>query len=204
MLVKLRDYERIHRIISSIARHEGNDPAYSCMLFSVFGAHVLQQHYRVEPKVRCGLAAYYVGGENDVLCFGELTEDGITGAQQNFHCWIDVEGWVIDFMAPAFPTLVGTEKQIEPKMFQRLQSDMVPDINDLKRPGDFFLSPVDHLVAERLKQFWEYPVYGDLAKICAQWFVKSPKKIKPAVGIMDNKGKVVALNLSGPSVKGRW
>lgn len=204
MLVKLKDYERIHRIISSIARHEGNDPAYSCMLFSVFGAHILQQHFNVEPKVRCGLAAYYIGGKNEVLCFGERTENGVTGVLENFHCWIEVSGWVVDFMAPAFPALLGPDTPLEPKMFQKRQSDMVTDINDLKVPGDYFLWPADDLTEDRLKQFREYPIYGDLAQICTQWFTKNPKKIRPKIGVLDNKGKQVTLSLSGPSVKGRW
>lgn len=204
MLIKLKDYERVHRIISSLARHEGNDPAYSCMWFSVFGAHILQEHYRVEPRVRCGLAAFYVGGENEVLCFGEATESGVTGAQQNFHCWIEAKGWVIDFMAPAFPALLGPNTHLEPRMFQKRHSDMVSNINDMKSPGDFFLAPVDYLTEERLKHFWEFPIYGDIAKICAQWFTKNPKKIRPQIGMMDNNGEVVALKLSGPSVRGRW
>ncbi len=204
MLVKLRDYERIHRIISTIARQEGNDPAYSCMLFSVFGAHILQEHYRVEPVVRCGLAAYYVGGENEVLCFGELTEHGVTGARENFHCWVEAKGWVLDFMAPAFPALLGPDTHMPPLMFQKRASDMVQDINELKTRGDFFLAHVDDLIEERLKQFWEIPVYGDLASICAQWFTKHPKPIRRQIGILDNNRKQVAVSLSGPSVKGRW
>jgi len=204
MLVKLKDYERIHRIISSLARHEGNDPAYSCMWFSVFGAHILQHHFKAKPKVRCGLAAYYVGGENEVLCFGELTETGVTGALGNFHCWVEVDDWVIDFMAPAFPALLAPSMIIRPLMFQKRASEMATHINDLSHPGDFFLLPTDGLTEERLKQFWEYPIYGDLAEICAQWFSKSPKKIRPEIGMLDNFGKQVAVSLTGPSVRGRW
>lgn len=138
------------------------------------------------------------------MCFGELTKHGVTGAQDNFHCWVEAKGWVLDFMAPAFPGLLSAETPLEPMMFQKRQIDMVPHINSLRSPGDFFLSPVDELTEERLKQFWEYPIYGDLADICVQWFIRHPKQIPKKIGILDNHGKQVAVSLSGPPVRGRW
>ncbi|MDO6590175.1 MULTISPECIES: DUF2026 family protein [Rhodobacterales] len=204
MLVKLKDYERIHRIISSVVSHHGNDPAHSCMWFSFFGAHILRSHYKVAATVRCGLAAFYVCDKNEILFFGEMTDDGGTGALDKFHCWIEADGWVIDFMAPAFPNLMGPSLQINPKMFQQRQSDMVVNFKDLRHPGDYFLAPTDHLTEARLKHLVEEPIYDDLVEICTQWFAKSPRKMRSKIEMTINSGKKVALNLSGPSVRGRW
>jgi len=204
LLIKLKDYERIYRVISSVMKSEGADPAHACTFFSVFGCHILQHHYNVEAIPRCGLAAFYVGGEREVLCFGDLTQRGLTANGSNFHCWIEVNGWVIDFMAPEFRKLFGTGFPIPAKMFQKRLSDMTPDINDLSADGDFFFHPSTDMAVKRLKKFWEVPVYGDLAEICTAWFKKYPKSIPRECGTTNGKGSYTKIRLSGTAVRSKW
>ena len=111
---------------------------------------------------------------------------------------------MIDFMAPAFPALLSQDAEIAPKIFQKKRSDMVLDPTDLRGLGDYFLMPEDKYTESRLKQFWEYPVYEDLAEICVQWFKKYPKEIAPKVGMVRGSSSPKILDLTGPSVRGRW
>ncbi len=204
MLVKLKDYERIYQIIASIVKSEGVDPAHACTFFSVFGSHLLTSHYKIEAIPRCGLAAFYVGGQHEVLCFGNLTERGVSAQGENFHCWIEAGDWLIDFMAPEFPKLFKTEFNITPKMFQKRKTDMVSDVNNMAKEGDFFFAQHPELAVQRLSQFWEKPVYGDLAEICTAWFKKYPKSISPNCITSNGKGSYTDVKLSGVSVKSRW
>lgn len=101
MLIKQTDYHRIYRVINSLLISQNADPASASMYFSTFGAFILQQHYKVKAVPKGGLAAYNLGGT--VLLFADHREDGyVTGAGENFHCWVEADGWAIDFMAPAF------------------------------------------------------------------------------------------------------
>ena len=136
MLIKQTDYHRIYRVINSLLVSQNADPASASMYFSTFGAFILQQHYKVKAVPKGGLAAYNLGGT--VLLFADHREDGyVTGAGENFHCWVEADGWAIDFMAPAFSQ--GSDALSVPaKMFQRPLSAMSASINDLGQSGDFF------------------------------------------------------------------
>ncbi|MGX0975620.1 hypothetical protein ACSSVY_001330 [Roseovarius sp. MBR-51] len=54
MLIKLKEYERIFQIVSAVVESEGGDPAHSCIHYSLFGANILVDHFRLDAKVRCG------------------------------------------------------------------------------------------------------------------------------------------------------
>ncbi|HCJ73685.1 MAG TPA: DUF2026 domain-containing protein, partial [Agrobacterium sp.] len=129
MLIKQTDYQRIYRVINSLLLAQNADPASASMYFSTFGAFILQQHYKVKAVPKGGLAAYNLGGK--VLLFADHRDDGyVTGAGENFHCWIEADGWAIDFMAPAFADS-ARGLSVPAKMFQRPLSAMASSINDL-------------------------------------------------------------------------
>lgn len=132
MLIKLKDYERIFQIVSAVIESEGGDTSHSCIHYSIFGANILSDHFGLRPKVRCGFAAYHLGEDQQVLCFGEKTPLGMTCTSDGFHCWIEADGWLIDFMAPRFGELKATAFTMQPKMFQRRGSQMSGQLNEMK------------------------------------------------------------------------
>lgn len=204
MLIKLRDYERIFQIISAVIDSEDGDPAHACIQFSLFGANILKDHFRLEAKVRCGLAAYHLGEDDQVLCFGEQSAEGLAGTEEGFHCWVEVDGWLLDFMAPKFGDLMKTEFTARPKMFQKKHSEMILHPNDMAHAGDFFLRHDQELADHILTPICEHLGMQDLAGLCSQWFKKTPKTIPMSAATVDQKGKTRPVKLSSVSIKSNW
>lgn len=204
MLIKLKDYERIYRIISAVLESENPDQQHSCISYSIFGAYIISQHYNVQPQIRCGLAAYYLTHEDDVLCFGEKTDRGVASGEDGFHCWVEVDGWAIDFMAPQFSKLINGNVKVDSKMFQKRLEAMVNDVNEMARPGDFFLRHSQDLAEEVLFPRCEHLGMQDLAKMCSEWFKKCPKKIHDSAASMDQKGNRRDIKLKSIYIRSRW
>jgi hypothetical protein len=202
MLIKQTDYHRIYRVINSLLINENADPATASMYFSTFGAFILEHHYKVKAKPKGGLAAYNLGGTN--LLFADHREDGhVTGAGENFHCWLEADGWAIDFMAPAF-TQAAAALSIPAKMFQKPLSSMAPSINDLSQSGDFFYKSEPEATARRFADWRKHGMVGDLASIAAGWFRKSPKQMQPSISVSDSNGKSRTIPLMGNQLTGAW
>jgi hypothetical protein len=202
MLIKQTDYHRIYRVINSLLINENADPATASMYFSTFGAFILEHHYKIKAKPKGGLAAYNLDGK--LILFADHRDDGhVTGAGENFHCWVEADGWVIDFMAPAFPQ-AAKELSVSSKMFQRPLSAMAPSINDLETSGDFFYKSEPEATARRFADWRKQAMIGDLASIAAGWFRKSPKHMQASISTSDSTGKSSLIPLSGNSLTGAW
>lgn len=204
LLLKISDYQRIFQVISAVIKSEESDPSRSCICYALFGAAILQQHYKLEPKIQCGLAAFHLGGDHDVLCFGEATENGLTATTNGFHCWVEVDGWIIDFMAPAFDIKNHTEFTSEPRMFQRRTLEAFENPNEMNKAGDFFLWHNQEVAEELLVPYCEHLGMQDLAKLCADWFKKPPKKILSSVATRDQNGKIRPIKLEAISLRKNW
>ncbi|MYM57368.1 DUF2026 family protein [Thalassovita mangrovi] len=204
MLIKMKEYERIFQVVSAVVESEEGNSAHACIQFSLFGANILVDHYGLEAKVRCGLATYYLGDDDHVLCFGEETAQGIAGTQKGFHCWVEANGWILDFMAPKFGDLMKTEFTATPRMFQRKKSEMKEHPNDMAKTGDFFLHHDQDLADAILTPICEHLGMQDLAGLCSQWFKKPPKKILPSVATMDQNCKIRPVNLKPVFIKTKW
>ncbi|WP_320198430.1 DUF2026 family protein [Agrobacterium sp. rho-13.3] len=202
MLIKQSDYHRIYRVINSLLINENADPASACMYFSTFGAFILEHHYKVKATPKGGLAAYNLGG--DLILFADHREDGyVTGAGENFHCWVEAEGWAIDFMAPAF-SQAARELSVPSKMFQRPMSSMASSLNELAQSGDFFYKSEPEATARRFADWRKQAMIGDLATIAATWFRKSPKQMQSAISVSDKNDKTKTIPLSGNALTGAW
>lgn len=148
MLITRSNYERIYRVINSIVQNEGADPTVACIFFAGFGSYILERHFRISAQPRAGLAAFRFEGGDHVV-FGEIVGEDLTGDADSFHCWVEADGWMIDFMAPAFSQL-NPAMTIPAKMFQRPLSSMAPTLADLRSPGDFYLRSSDQSTAKHL------------------------------------------------------
>ncbi|MGO7954930.1 DUF2026 family protein [Rhizobium leguminosarum] len=202
MLITQSDYHRIYRVINSLLLNENANPAVACMYFSTFGAFILEHHYKIRATAKGGLAAYNFGGA--LILFADYREDGhVTGAGENFHCWVEADGWAIDFMAPALPERVP-QLSVPSKMFQRPLSAMASTVNNLHHTGDFFYVSEPQATARRFADWHRNAMIGDLASIAAKWFRKSPKKMLPSIPVGDQRGKLKTVPLSGNSLVGTW
>jgi len=202
MLIKQTDYHRIYRVIHSLLINENANPATASMYFSTFGAFILKQHYKLDATPKGGLAAYNLGGK--VMLFADHREDGyVTGAGENFHCWVEANGWAIDFMAPAFSES-AKELSLPSKMFQRPLSSMAPSINDLNGSGDFFYQSEPEATARRFADWHKQSMIGDLATVAAQWFRKSPKQMPASLSAQGRGGELKSIPLTGNPLNGSW
>jgi hypothetical protein len=201
-LIKQSDYHRIYKVINSLLVAQNADPATASMYFASFGAFILKHHFRLQAVPKGGLAAYNLDGA--VVLFADHREDGyVTGAGENFHCWVEADGMAIDFMAPAFPQSIKTVS-VAARMFQRPLSAMASSINALGQSGDFFYQPEPEAMARRFADWQQHGLTGDLASIASQWFRKSPKQMQASLSVSDDAGTKRSVPLTGNALSGSW
>jgi hypothetical protein len=207
-LIPLKDYERIFKTTYSILKSENAKIESSCIYFSIFGANILKEHYKLDAKVHAGIAGYKVGsGEKNVLMFAEIDGDNLACTQNGFHCWVEVDGWFLDFMAPIFPNVMkasGSNESCKAMMMQKNLDQMSENIDALTNLGDFFLSSYPNRREEISKDFFSKPANTDLLKICSQWYKKPPRKILKDIPISNGKGTINNVQLTNKSVVGVW
>jgi hypothetical protein len=202
MLIKQSDYHRIYKVINSLLVAHNADPATASMYFASFGAFILKHHFKLQAVPKGGLAAYNLDGA--VVLFADHREDGyVTGAGENFHCWVEADGFAIDFMAPAFPQSVKTVS-VAARMFRRPLSAMAPSINALGQSGDFFYQSEPEAMARRFADWHKHGLTGDLASIASQWFRKSPKQMQASLSVSDDAGAKRSVPLIGNALSGSW
>ena len=199
MIINSTEYERIYKIINSIVSNEGTASGVSSILFSFIGAQILKHHYDVMALPKAGLAAYQLGDSQDSKLVADENAD--------FHCWVEVDGWLIDFMAPSFSNMnAAKEKEliIPPKMMQKELSNMVASVNDLHQSGDFYLEANNAVLMNKYSVIKDSPVFGDLADVCSHWYNKPPKGIIASMVIEDQEGELTNVPLQGERVVGSW
>lgn len=202
MLIKQSDYHRIYRVINSLLVNENANPATASMYFSTFGAFILEQHYKLKAKPKSGLAAYNLDGKR--ILFADHRPDGyVSGAGENFHCWVESDDWAIDFMAPAFRES-APDLALPAKMFQRPLSSMAASVNDLNQSGDFFHQSEPEAANRRFADWKKQSMIGDLAIVATNWFRKSPKQMQSSITVRDQSGKSTTVPLVGNSLVGAW
>ncbi|AYD04164.1 DUF2026 family protein [Neorhizobium sp. NCHU2750] len=202
MLIKQSDYHRIYRVINSLLVAANADPATASMYFSTFGAFILKQHYKLDAAPKGGLAAYRLG--DTTILFADHREDGyVTGTGENFHCWVEAEGWMIDFMAPALPQAAGNIA-LPSRMLQKPMSGMASSINHLDKSGDFFCKHEQEAMARNFSDWQKHAMIGDMASVAAKWFRKSPKQMPSSISIEEGDGNARTVPLIGNTLSGSW
>ena len=176
--------------------NEGVAPDVAGILFSFFGAQILKNHYDLNALPKAGVAAYQLGE-------GEDSKRVIDDAEE-FHCWVEVDGWLIDFMAPSFSGMKVAGLKIPSRMMQKELSNMVASMDDLKQSGDFYLEAKNEVLMDKYAELKSTPVFGDLADVCSHWYNKPPKGIIASMVIEDQDGELTNVPLQGESVVGSW
>jgi len=206
--ITLPEYERLFRTIHAVVANEQGDPSKACLFFAVAGAYLLKRHHKLSSACPvAGVAAYNLRTPtNFSLVFGKPENDTFVSDTNTFHCWVEVDGWVIDLMAPLFDDMAPADRKgaVIPRfMFQKPAITDVSTIS-LDMPVAYLHIPNDRLTTDLMKGFTEKPVHSDLVRVCDQWYVRPPKKIAPSIRVADQTGKDQVVFLSPVRIAGVW
>ncbi len=206
LLITLPDYERIFKTIHGMLLSEKSEPETACLFFGIGGAAILAKHHGLRAAPVCGLAAYKVEGTTNVIALGERNGAQITSNKQAFHCWVEADGWILDFAAPLFSDMLfrgGINNECPRRMFQKSLSKGVSAPDDLMAPGDFLCAANPGLTAELIDAFFQVQAYVDLVEICVNWYRRYPLRMKPQK-IQNLHGAIQKVELSERALTGSW
>lgn len=206
-VIPLPDYERIFRVIYSVIDDHANT-AHACIFFSMAGAAILRKKYKLEATAVAGAAAFAIHGESGtVSTFGRFRDGELVSAEESFHCWVQCQGVIIDFLAPLFAESLktyGHNIAVPRRMFQKPLAEMACSVHDLRGEGAFFLRPNLDLTRELYRSFSERPMNADLVNVCLAWYARPPKRLSTTMGMLDDEGKTYYLSQKGPRLEGVW
>jgi hypothetical protein len=178
------------------------------MLFAMAGAMMLRTHYKAEAWPVAGAAAYMLDRQTSIVAtFGKIEKNFLVSAPDAFHCWIQCNGYAIDFMAPVFPETLkaaGVSARIARNMFQRPIADSARFVPDLVDDRAFALLPDVGRTRAIFEYFEAHACAFDLVHICCEWYRPPPKRISETMDIADDLGRIERLRLGGPTVTGVW
>jgi hypothetical protein len=205
-LIPAADYERIFGVIYSVLE-EHTHIAHSCVFFALIGSMILNQKYGIEARPRAGAAAYLVdaAGKN-VSVMGAFENGLLVSTDEAFHCWIEAQGVIVDFMAPLFGDAmqsVDSTLTVPRRMFQKPSSLAGHSFDALKEDGDFLLQPNGALAEQLFQAFMNRPGSMDFLHVCLTWYVKPPQPL-PDMSMVNDLGEVYPLVLKSPPLQGSW
>lgn len=197
------------RVIHAIIANERCDPAKACVFFAMAGSFILTMHHGLNnAHPMAGFAGYNLRlPSNLVLLLGAVQDNEPISTKDAFHCWIEVDGYTLDLTAPLFDQMAPADQKgqrIAPQMFQRLSASGVLSVGQLGSPGAFMHSRNPELMTALQARFVQLRANEDLVQICAQWYVKPPKKMAPYVGVLNQQAQVQRVAPSSIRIEGAW
>lgn len=188
-LIPFKDYERIYQCIYSILHSEDAELLNSSLHFAFLGATILNHHYKIEATVQAGISAVCLGEtEDDVLLYGQVVDGQIVANQAHCHCWLEVDGWLIDFSAPLFAEQIkkeGNRNTFPPLMLQKELSQAASQPSLLLAPGDFMLHASPELLEALFTEFFSQPLNNQLLDIATVYYKKASEQM-PDVELLKN------------------
>jgi len=206
LVITLKDYERIFQVIHSVHQDINQESKYpSCMFYNVAGCLILNRFYNKEAAPMMGFAIFNLDNIAEIgLCFGHRDNDYLSSSPKGFHCWIEVDGYFLDFTAPLYDKYLeraGLHHPLPKKMFQKKLDSMTKELN---RNGDFYTVPNIELTQEQLDKIQEETLTSDGFDICLKWFKKPPKKIGNKMLTINELGIPMPINLIDIKLSGAW
>ncbi|WP_371323872.1 DUF2026 family protein [Dechloromonas sp. ZY10] len=100
----LPEYERLFRTIHAVVANEEGDPSKACLFFGIAGAYLLSHHHRLKSaRPIVGFAGYNLCTPTNLSVFlGGIEKSVCISDEDHFHCWIEIDGWIVDLTAPLF------------------------------------------------------------------------------------------------------
>ncbi len=212
LALKMPDYVRLHRVISSVLNSvEANTPK-ACLFFAVAGAFIIETVHKRPARPVVGAAFYRVDDKTGfTVAFGRLEHEAglpkVSSDEDAFHCWIESDGIAIDLMAPIFQESVlaeGRPERVPRKMFQKQIQGMSASPYDLEKEGDFYFEPNPELGLGLIEGFMESKACGDLANVCHHWYRPNPKGIPSSLRMGSADGGARNIRLSPVELLGAW
>ena len=202
--VPLLDFERISQSVLGILVAEKANIAASCLFFGVIGESILNRHYKLKAKAVVGSVAFNLGGAKPIA-FANPECERVAIGEENFHCWVEANGWFIDFSSLVFPEIVSSlSGQPCPRlMFQKPLAKASLSMFELQSQGAFYCRSDDSLTQEKISDFRGIPAYDDLVNICTDWYRKPPKPMQP-IGLGDKYGNTKPAFVSSVKFGGAW
>lgn len=206
-LLALADYQRIVRVIHSVLDSVDADIPAASFFFGLTASHILKQFYKKAAYPVAGAAFYQLNAAGQALSFGTLEKGAAASHRDAFHCWVQCDGWIIDFMAPVFRELLAASGHAMPVprlMFQKELSRMSPSPSALHAPGDFRLEPNLQLTRELLQQFMGKAALSNLSRVCLEWYRKPPKPLTDDLVMRNAQDESTSIHLSRLQIDGAW
>lgn len=208
LVIPFVDYQRVFRVIKSVLDGDNAKTAGACKFFSVAGAYILEKNYGIQARPLAGAAMYMVNAqERQVMHFGHLANNSFTSDKDAYHCWVESEGTIIDFMAPIFQENMdayGTMKlKIPRRMFQKPMSSMAESPAEFDQDGDFFMTINPQLTYEVLGELMTTPLFQDLIGLCVAWLGRRGKSVAPTFKVGSTEGPKT-FKLTDTMVEGTW
>jgi hypothetical protein len=202
------EYERIFRVLYTVL----DDRAVThraCIFFAVAGANLLREHHRMKADPVSGAAAILVDdAAGNVATFAAIDQGFFLASEDRFHCWVQCDGWIVDFMMPLLKEnmrATGAEWAIPRRMFQRpiAEGGSCPEDFNRRSANFVFLPSAERTIAMHAN-FHARPASEDLSQVCNAWYRRPPRKMPATLDMGDNTGGVTRLKLHGPSIEGAW
>lgn len=209
LAITIPEYNRIFQVVHSVCSTLNDSSKASCLFYNTVGTYLLEQSLGVRARTKMGAAFFRVDDATEtVLFFAERGEDGVcTSTRNGFHCWVETEDHIIDFTAPVYRRYladIGSDIQLPRKMFQKSKGSMASSYNSLATEGDYYVEPNPELTLELMSIGMGNAAVGDLANACLQWFKRPPKKMRSTLPLMDDRGGLTEIKLTGLSAVGAW
>ena len=173
--ITLNDYQQIFNIIHSVYNGIENNREANCMFYNLAGSIILKKKYSIKADPIIGAACFRLIKYPDPLLVLGINNNGmLESTLDSFHCWIDVNQYVIDFTAPLFNEYVIKAKGqyiIPRKMFLKEKSKMS---NKFIEVGDFIVKPNRQLTDIKIEEGLKNRSVSDLINICLDWYKKPP------------------------------
>ena len=203
-----QDFVRIFQTIHGILLCEERDLLKSCLFFAITGSEILKVHYGLNANPIAGRAVYNLDKFNEVVLAFTDEINSNTPIQDNpFHCWIEAEGWFIDFTSPLFPEMLSfgnIAHKCRRKMFQKPLHEASGTIFELNTTGSFYFNPDPFLCTELIGGCTSDQYFVDLQQICVGWYKRPPHKMIETIRISNGRGNVKPATRTPITIEGIW
>ena len=209
-------YNRIYNVLFSLAQHFTRDEGRECVFYSINAAAIMHAHYGRNAKVICGLGAVVVHRQGDtptaVSWFTVQPDGRCIATLDTFHCWVECDGWVIDFSAPNYQRALDTSPlanervvpRIPRRMLQKPISQVDTAFDRLTRVGRAMFAPDQTVTTSIIDKAFDIPATTDIARIACTMHRPLPHFMPPSITITNDLNQVTTIPLIKQELEGAW
>lgn len=214
--LSFEQYTRIYNVIYSLAQHFTRDEGKECVFYSINGAAIMHAHYGKNAAVVCGLGAVVVHRMGDVPTavswFMEQPDGSCVATLEAFHCWVECDGWVIDFSAPNYQRALETSPMatkgnvplIPRKMLQKRFTQTDTSMDQLTRVGRAVFAPSQDITTAIIDKAFDKASTTDIADISCAWHRPLSLPMQQSISIVNDLREITTIPLVKQELVGAW